>query len=185
MDWNNFKGFQSPNTTQIPDDFFDHVMPHLSEAELKVLLYILRRTLGFKKERDAISYSQFLEGIKKRDGTQLDEGAGIKPTALKSALKSLEEKHLIFRVKQVAEDGGKDTTIYELNLGQHNQSESDTPMVEKRPTLGQNLTQPHSRNLYHTTNSLNNIQRRASRPNKNKEAGALDWARRNGYLSGE
>ena len=34
---------------------FDELLPYLSEAELKVLLYIVRRTFGFKKEADAIS----------------------------------------------------------------------------------------------------------------------------------
>ena len=33
-----FPGFQFPNTTQIPKEVFDTLMPHLSGGELKVLL---------------------------------------------------------------------------------------------------------------------------------------------------
>ncbi len=44
-----FKGFISPRYTQVPDALFDELMAYLSGAELKVLLYIIRRTLGFKK----------------------------------------------------------------------------------------------------------------------------------------
>ena len=31
-----FRGFDSPNTTQVPDAFFDEVAPQLTEAELRV-----------------------------------------------------------------------------------------------------------------------------------------------------
>jgi hypothetical protein len=43
-----FKGFLSPRYTQVPDELFDELMAYLSGAELKVLLYIIRRTFGFK-----------------------------------------------------------------------------------------------------------------------------------------
>ncbi len=58
-----FPGFQSPNYTMVPDELFDELMVELSGAELKVLLYIIRRTFGFKKDSDNISLSQLLNGI--------------------------------------------------------------------------------------------------------------------------
>jgi hypothetical protein len=61
-----FRGFNSPNNTQVPDELFDEIMVHLSGAELKVLLYVIRRTYGFKRESDNISLSQMLTGIVKR-----------------------------------------------------------------------------------------------------------------------
>ena len=63
-----FAGFQSPNYTIVPDEVFDELLGVLSGAELKVLLYIIRRTLGFKKERDSISLRQMVHGIVTRDG---------------------------------------------------------------------------------------------------------------------
>src|SRR5690349_2189003 len=68
----NWTGFSAPRYTQIPDQFFDLWLPVLLEGELRVLLYIMRRTFGFKKEEDAISLSQITDGIMRRDGTVLD-----------------------------------------------------------------------------------------------------------------
>ena len=49
-----FPGFRSPNYTQVPDKVFDELLSELNLAELKVLLYIIRRTFGFKKSSDNI-----------------------------------------------------------------------------------------------------------------------------------
>ena len=59
-DW---PGFDAPRYTPVPDDLFDLWLPHLSGAEVKVLLYICRRTFGFKKDADAISLAQITGGI--------------------------------------------------------------------------------------------------------------------------
>src|SRR5918911_705131 len=91
-----FEGFESPNTTPVPDVVFDRLLAKLGEAELKALLYIIRRTFGFKKDRDPISFNQFLRGITTQDGRVLDEGCGVRDrTTLSSALKSLEAKGII------------------------------------------------------------------------------------------
>jgi Bacteriophage replication protein O len=73
-----FKGFLSPRYTQVPDELFDKLMAHLSGAELKVLLYIIRRTFGFKKDSDNISLRQICHGIKTRGGGDLGQGNGVK-----------------------------------------------------------------------------------------------------------
>ena len=90
-----FGGFDSPNTTQVPDAFFDVVAPQLSEAELRVALYIIRRTFGFKKDSDTISLRQMVEGITTRDGRVLDRGTGLKKSAVANALNGLERKGII------------------------------------------------------------------------------------------
>jgi hypothetical protein len=70
-----FLGFQFPTTTPVPDEVFDVLMPQLSGAELKVLMYICRRTFGFKKESDSISLHQeeHHQGYRKVDETGLNE----------------------------------------------------------------------------------------------------------------
>src|SRR5215213_3594469 len=72
-----FDGFASPSYTQVPDELFDVLMPSLPDAELRVLLYIVRRTFGFKRDADAISLSQMVSGIVTRDGRRLDAGTGL------------------------------------------------------------------------------------------------------------
>lgn len=112
-----FGGFDEPHYTQIPDVFFDEVMCHLTEAELRVALYIMRRTFGFKKRADAISFSQFLKGITTRDGRRLDHGCGIAGrTNLTRALKGLEEKGIIIARRSISAKGDAQTTVYELRF---------------------------------------------------------------------
>jgi len=72
-----YAGFSTPNTTSVPDDFFDVLAPNLSEAELRVLIYVIRRTFGFKKDLDTISLKQMVEGITTREGKVLDRGTGM------------------------------------------------------------------------------------------------------------
>src|SRR5205085_4061673 len=90
-----FQGYSSPNYTPVPDELFDEQLPDLSGAELKALLYIIRRTFGFKKESDNISLSQMLHGITTRDGRQLDRGVGLSKKTLLQALRSLEDQNII------------------------------------------------------------------------------------------
>src|SRR5436309_15304390 len=87
-----FGGFHSPTYTPVPDELFDELLADLSGAELKVLMYICRRTFGFKKDRDTISISQMTDGIQKKDGEVLDRGTGLSKDSVARAVKSLEEK---------------------------------------------------------------------------------------------
>src|SRR6187401_3224323 len=90
-----FGGFHRPNYTQVPDELFDSLLPDLSGAELKVLLYIVRRTFGFKRESDTISLSQMLNGIATRDGRVLDRGVGLSKKTLLEALRTLAARQII------------------------------------------------------------------------------------------
>ncbi len=84
-----FRGFSSPNYTQVPDQLLDDLLPDLSEAELKVLLYIVRRTFGFKKDADTISLRQLSSGITTKEGRVLDRGTGLSKSGVTKALASL------------------------------------------------------------------------------------------------
>jgi hypothetical protein len=83
--------------TTVPNYFLDHIAHTLSGAELKVMLYVYRHTLGYGKLLDKISYSQFTSGIVRKDGTRVDNGAGISRRSLVDALTSLEAHGLIKR----------------------------------------------------------------------------------------
>lgn len=114
-----FAGFQGPNYTQVPDALFDELLPTLSGAELKVLLYIIRRTFGFKRDSDAISISQMLKGIVKRDGTRLDHGAGVSKKTLLGALRQLEERNIVFIERRRSSSRGDEPSVYRLNVVAH------------------------------------------------------------------
>src|SRR4051812_38798053 len=89
-----YQGFDGPNYTVVPDGLFDELLPILSGAETKVLLYIVRRTFGFKKDSDSISFNQICNGIKTKDGRQIDRGTGLSTSTAQGAIKGLVEKEI-------------------------------------------------------------------------------------------
>ena len=117
QDGPSFNGFEQSNTTPVPDVLFDELLEKLTGAELKVLLYIIRRTAGFKKTTDAISLTQFEKGITTRDGKQLDRGCGIKRRqTIVDALVSLEKKGCIVSYKTKTNEGDDATTVYQIRF---------------------------------------------------------------------
>ncbi len=116
-----FVGFSLPNTTAVPDDFFDVLAPNLSEAELRVLIYILRRTFGFKKESDTISLKQMVEGITTRDGWTLDQGTGMSKPGVAKGVKGLVAKGVILAIRNSSPERGDEPTTYRLHF-QHDAS---------------------------------------------------------------
>jgi hypothetical protein len=112
-----FPGFTKPNYTPVPDEIFDQLLGVLSPNELRALLYICRRTFGFGKDADAISFNQFIKGIVTQEGCRLDHGCGItNPTRLSAALKSLETRGYIAVSKGRDERGENHTTVYRLRF---------------------------------------------------------------------
>lgn len=85
-----------PNSSQIPNVILDFVLPRISEAEARCLLYICRRTFGFHKEEDNISLSQFENGIKTSQNRRLDFGTGLSRPAVNTALQNLISVGVIF-----------------------------------------------------------------------------------------
>jgi len=88
-----------PNFTQIPNVILDKYMNILSGAELKVLLYICRRTYGFQKKSDAISITQIMGGITNSKGQVLDTGTGLSNRKVIDCINKLEELKIISTVK--------------------------------------------------------------------------------------
>jgi len=109
-----FRPLTAPRYTQIPDILIDEWAPHLSPAELRVVLYVARRTFGFHKERDAISLSQLCNGITAHDGRRLDYGTGLSRKGVISACASLSAKGLLSISKQRTPDGDNEINIYTL-----------------------------------------------------------------------
>lgn len=89
-----------PNSTQIPNVILDKVIPRISEADARCLLYICRRTYGFQKQRDRISLTQFVDGIVGKSGEVLDYGTGLSRPAVVGALKNLSGAGLIKVIRE-------------------------------------------------------------------------------------
>src|SRR5947209_4428326 len=114
FDYEHFAGFAEPAYTQVPDVILDHMMADLNEAELKVLLYIVRRTLGFKKQDDAISLDQLVHGIHRGDGQTLDRGTGLSRSTVRRGITGLLARHLIVAHQNMDPYKGQLPTTYAL-----------------------------------------------------------------------
>jgi len=165
-----FRGFRSPNYTQVPDELFDELLSVLSGAELKVLLYIIRRTFGFKRDADAISLSQMMHGITTREGDRLDRGVGLSKPTLLQALRSLEANDIIETTRQRSTERGDEPTIYQLKFTSDDAHASSAgPVVKKldqgvakKPTPPVvKKSAPQETVLQQTEISLSNIRKRS------------------------
>ncbi len=106
------RGFARPTTTAVPDELFDLWLARLSDVELRVLLYVTGRTLGWKKETDWIDVDQFIGGIQAGDERVVDEGCGLKSRKhVYRGLASLEKAGLLRRSNEtrVFADGNSRT----------------------------------------------------------------------------
>src|SRR6266566_949756 len=65
-----FFGFAPPtsNTTYTPNQFFDVCLPHASRGTVRLVGYLIRKTLGWcdaqghpQNERHAVSYAEFID----------------------------------------------------------------------------------------------------------------------------
>jgi hypothetical protein len=95
LDGNGFK----PGFTAIPNELLDWIIPVLFEAEVRVLLYVCRRTFGFGKACDRISLLQICLGIVARSGRSLDYGTNLSKPAVIRAVKSLVERGVLLESK--------------------------------------------------------------------------------------
>jgi DNA-binding transcriptional ArsR family regulator len=146
-----FKGYSKPNYTPVPDELFDEQLPDLSGAELKVLLYIIRRTFGFKKESDNISLNQLLHGIITKEGVVLDRGTGLSKKTLLETLKNLVEKNLILTERRRSKEKGDEPTTYRLNIIGKTAENTNTPRGVKSIPGGGVKTTPHPSDKNYTT----------------------------------
>ena len=147
----NPKGFDPANHTQVPNDLFDIHMPDLSGAELKVILTIIRKTRGWHKETDFISYSQ------------IQEVSGLGREAVSRAISGLKNKGLI------TIDEAKKTHRYEINYsdGFKSQSvrksnQSENPSVRKSNQTSSKIEPVIGSKIEHTKESIKETNKRKS-----------------------
>lgn len=121
-----------PNFTQIPNTILDELLSVLSESELKVLLYICRRTYGFHKQNDRISTSQLMNGIRDKDGVHLDTGTGLSNKSILDSIKSLEKLGIIKTIQK-----GTQTKYFSLDTAYEKSTQ------EAKDLLMKNLHKPY------------------------------------------
>mgnify|MGYP000849192220 CR=1 FL=1 len=110
---------EKPNYTQIPNVYFDSIMQKLNGSENLVFLAIMRKTFGWRKKKDRISYSQIMEMT------------GLVKSTTAAALKSLESMGYIS-----SEKTGQSFSYY-VNI-----EDETVPKIE--PVRKSNCTENHT-----------------------------------------
>ena len=86
-----FQGFESPNTIDTPNQWYYEILPRLKHiSEIKVVSYVIAKTLGWNKWWEWISLEQFENGQK-----GIDVGCGLSMPAILDGIKLAEEDKLI------------------------------------------------------------------------------------------
>ncbi len=145
--------------TAVPDVLLDYWLPRLSGAEQKIILYIVRHTNGYHREKAQISESRFLNGTLSADGRRLDWGAGVGADALADALRAggkprtgsdrkerakrpnLVSRGLVLVERARAPHGGCETNRYSLNLAPSKEGEPAPTLEGYRGALPLRFTQ--------------------------------------------
>jgi hypothetical protein len=135
---NLFAGFEEPreNWSKLPHALIEALPLMTSEAEVKVVLYVLRHTWGYHDADKRISIDEFARGRKKRDGLRLDAGCGLTDNTIKDGLRRAVE-HGFIEVDEDSTDVARIKRYYKLRMreDESRRSEIDPPHLG-----GQKLT---------------------------------------------
>jgi len=91
------------NFTKTPNVIFV-IMKFTTGSEYKIVLHIVRQTMGYNKKSDGISISQFVEST------------GLSMRQVNNSIKSLKEKKIINVTGQTQKNGGKSYNRYSINM---------------------------------------------------------------------
>lgn len=80
------KWMPPPNSCQVPNGFFDVLLPQLGDAELRVMLYLIRQSFGWQREWTERGYGRI---------EQICKGGGLSRQGAINALKALRERGAI------------------------------------------------------------------------------------------
>jgi hypothetical protein len=111
------RGFEEPNYTQVPNELMDRWLPELSCAELKVLLYLMRRTFGFHRDRHAV-------GLRR-----ICDCTGLHLETVADAVKRLRARGLLSYERRPGQ-----RNVYTLRFSKEVYGKSEHPCSEKPNT---------------------------------------------------
>ncbi len=125
-DFASFRGYRGPRFTPIPDEFLDHQLANVTSAEAKVMLFLFRKTYGYRKSADRVSFAQLERGTMSSEGNVIDRGTGLSKATIWRALKGLERKGLIEVHRQLTPAGDADVNYYRIRELQGRESADDS-----------------------------------------------------------
>lgn len=159
-------GVSRPNYSPIPDDYIDFAMAALKGAEFKVLMYIARRTFGFKRQSDRISLTQICAGITRKDGTVIERGTGLSRQGAVSAIRSLIDQGYIREERSSSDERGNGVNMYTIVFNSPNPLPDEAPLAaapEAAPPQSNILTRG-ANNLDSWSNNLTSPSQKTGPP---------------------
>ncbi|MDE2001757.1 MAG: replication protein [Patescibacteria group bacterium] len=146
-----------PNTTQVPNFILDDLLPRLKDVEFRVLLVVVRQTLGWvedsetgrRKEKDWISRSQIMKKT------------GRGHASISSAIEKLVRNELIEardangKILKTGKDRSGNKIFYRLNLEPKNSLFAVHKPVQKMDRSAQPVQNLDVQNLDTTKETLN------------------------------
>jgi phage replication O-like protein O len=109
-----FSGFPEPQYTRTPNLIFDSLLAELSGSQLKTLLFVVRKTMGWRHDHDMVPISI----------AQIALGTGLCNRAVIDAIKWLCDCKMVLREKQRGFEGRQGVSTYRLRF------EGDDPTEE-------------------------------------------------------
>lgn len=128
-----------PNSFQVPNALVDELLCDLSGSELKCYLLVVRKTVGWQKDSDAISISQFVKAT------------GLSNRAVVDACDSLVKKGLL----HLNGTGARGVRFYSVDLCKKFTSEESSP-VKFFPVTSEKSSQVTSEKSSHTKDTIKN-----------------------------
>lgn len=120
----NFQGFPEPKYTRVPNLIFDCVLAEFSESRLKVLLFIVRKTMGWQKDHDFTPIAV----------SQIETGTGLSKPSVIDSIQFLVENNLIIQRKQRDSRGRAAASEYRLRF--ESDAVDETPANVNDPNVG-------------------------------------------------
>lgn len=118
-----FRGFRQPkaNYSKLPHQFVAMLPQFKSLAELKVIIYLLRHTWGYREYEKSklISIDEFVNGRKRKNGERMDGGTGLSEQGVRDGLETaISNGYILCQVDD--SDKGRVKKFYKLNTAKPN-----------------------------------------------------------------
>lgn len=132
--WENIYSYKDPHSEWLVNKYFSRfVYPYLNESTMRVLMFIVDRTIGWGKKQERIKIRHFIKGI---DGITV--GTSLGKTSVYKALKFLEDKGLIKRYEDIYEvsySGIANFLVYDRSI-----SKEPCGIIDKGPRTTKRLS---------------------------------------------
>lgn len=140
MSTTTFPGFYDPeaNYSRMPHQLIG-LLPDLKEAELKIVLYLIRHTWGYHDAEKPITIDEFCNGRRRSDGSRIDGGTGLSENGVRKGLEGAIKKGIVVNSRTDDSDKARIKKYYSLATAESSTPHNVNPGVQNLHPYLQNL----------------------------------------------